>query len=541
MGVGELLAQATCAVRASKDGRTIGTAWLATDEGHLLTAGHVVAPLAEQGEVWVRFPDAETDERATFVIQPVHDKPAAQDFAVLRLDRPNDRRPLPFTLVTQADGRVRARGYGDNLRSAQSGGTGVLTPAGNYLRTSSSWAYYFQYETTTLAVTGFSGAAVYSDLAGAVIGIQVEAEGGRQAFAMPLARIVDYWEELVGAAVRPTRGRCVLLQPSTTTEAQRDIVRERILRPVLEQLNLALYVSEPSGMRGEDLKQLELADVVIADITDADPAVVYELTVAQGLGTPDVVIRDRSADSPAVRIFDVLDLDLDDVESSRRTVEQRLLSVRSIFEALGENPTTNPMTSFFKAPLTQISVANALAAGYARNFVLPVANALLEISTGRGPGSVTVDGVELSAERLRDVTVTVVVPKRLEWCSDDFIDLELAQTSLVVPATVTHPDFSRPRPLKCLPLVDGEPVRLLDVFPTTLSTVAESIDERFDVDPHRRTSDHWMALEQKEIDRFQSKLVKRIRSAGDRRVGPRFLRDVVRISTAAAVFPDLSG
>lgn len=152
----------------------------------------------------------------------------------------------------------------------------------------------------------------------------------------------------------------------------------------------------------------------------------------------------------------------------------------------------------------------------------------------------TVDGVELSAERLRDVTVTVVAPKRLEWCSDDFIDLELAQPGLVVDATVNHPDFSRPRPLKCLPLADGEPVRLLDVFPTTLSTVAESIDERFDVDPHRRTSDHWMALEQKEIDRFQSKLIKRIRSAGDRRVGPRFLRDVIRVSTAAAVFPDLT-
>jgi hypothetical protein len=165
----------------------------------------------------------------------------------------------------------------------------------------------------------------------------------------------------------------------------------------------------------------------------------------------------------------------------------------------------------------------------------------LEISAGRGPGSVTVDGVELSAERLRDATVTVVLPKRLEWCSDDFIDLALAQQGLVVPATVSHPDFSRPRPMKCLPLVEGEPVRLLDVFPTTLSTVAESIDERFDVDPDRRTSDHWVALEQKEIDRFQSQLVKRIRTAGNRRVGPRFLRDVVRVSAAAAVFPDLDG
>lgn len=539
MEVGELLAQATCAVLAGPGGRTIGTAWLGTDDGHLLTAGHVVAPLAEQDEVWVRFPDSGADERATFVVPPVHDKPAARDFAVLRLDRPAGRRPLPFTLVSQADGRVRARGYGDNLRSAQSGGTGYLTPAGNYLRTSSSAAYYFQYETTTLAVTGFSGAAVYSDLAGAVIGIQVEAEGGRQAFAMPLARIVDFWEELVGAAVRPARGRCVLLQPSTSTEAERDIVRERILRPVLEQLNLALYVSEPDGLRGEDLKQLELADVVIADVTHADPEVIYELTVAQGLGTPDVVIKDRAVDGPVGQLFEVLDLDLDDVEASRRVVEQRLLTVRSIFEALGENPSTNPMTSFFKAPLTQITVANALATGYARNFVLPVAEALLEISSGRGPGGVSVDGIELSSDRLRDATLTVVVPKRLAWCGDDFIDLEMVQSGRVVPATVTHPDFARPRSMTCLPLVEGEPVRLLDVFPTTLATVAESIDERLDVGPQGRSGAHWIALERKEIDRFQSQLVKRIRAGGDRRVGSRYLRDVVSVSSSEATFPGL--
>ena len=486
MEVGDLLTQATCAVLETAQGdhgSAIGTAWLAKDDGYLLTAGHVVKDLFDEGEVWLRFPDTDQDERATFAVNPVHDKQAALDFAVLKLDLPNGRTPLPFTLVSRADGPVRARGYGGNLPGAQSGGDGILAPAGNYMRGGQSWAYYFQYATTNLAAKGFSGAAIYSDVAGAVIGLQVTEEGGRQAFAMPLARIADYWQEMLPAAVKPTRGLCVLIQPAASSEQQRDIVRERIVRPVLEQLNLALYVSEAGGMSRDDMKQLELADVVVADITHAEPHVIYELTVAQGLGTPDVVVIDRSVGGARSNLFEVVELDLGDVESSRRTIEQRLLSVRSIFEALGEVSTSNPLTDYFKAPLTQVSAANALAIGYATNFVLPVARVLLDVSAGRGPGSVSVDGTTTDSDRLTDVTLTVVLPRSVSWANDDYIDVNVAQAGLVVPAAVSHPDWSRPRPMKCLPIVDGEPVRLLDVFPTTLSTISESIDERFGLDP----------------------------------------------------------
>jgi hypothetical protein len=51
------------------------------------------------------------------------------------------------------------------------------------------------------------------------------------------------------------------------------------------------------------------------------------------------------------------------------------VSVRAIFQALGEVETSNPLTKFYKAPLTQISAANALAFGYHINFVRPVGSA----------------------------------------------------------------------------------------------------------------------------------------------------------------------
>ena len=124
-GVGELLSQATCAV-LKHDGSIAGTAWLVSDQGHLLTAGHVVIPMfgASQADqqstgstgpvVEVRFPDADP-EPCRFVQPPVHDKQHALDFALLQLEASTGRKPLPLTLMADAEGGVRASGYGIDL------------------------------------------------------------------------------------------------------------------------------------------------------------------------------------------------------------------------------------------------------------------------------------------------------------------------------------------------------------------------------------------------------------------------------------------
>lgn len=60
LSVDELLGQATCAVL--REGEVVGTAWLASQEGHLLTAGHVLCKDDSSSdevsdEVQVRFSD----------------------------------------------------------------------------------------------------------------------------------------------------------------------------------------------------------------------------------------------------------------------------------------------------------------------------------------------------------------------------------------------------------------------------------------------------------------------------------------------------
>lgn len=537
MNVDSLLAQATCAVLAGGEtvDEVVGTAWLVTDSGHLLTAGHVVTKHEPVSQVWIRFPDTERPETATFVVPPVHDKARGLDFAILQLDAPTDRTPLPFTLVSSVEGDVRARGYGSNLPNAQSAGHGTLM--GNYLREGSSPLFLFHYLSETLSYGGFSGAAVYCEAASAVIGLQIEAQG-QSVFAMPLARIAEHWADLIGAATRPTQGLCVLLLPAADPNDSRRRVEEDIVKPVLDSLNLSLYSSVIGSTSREDLRQLERADVVIADVTHDDTNVTYELTVAQGLGTPDLALVQRGG-RPSTRSlpFDVQEIDVDDVEGARRLIAQRLVSVRSIFEAVGDSG-SNAVTDFFRAPLTQISTSNALALGYEVNFVRPVASSLLQMMAGSTLGQVLVDGVEVGTDALRDLTLSVVLPEHLDWADDGFIQRFLAVPGLVVEAQITHPSLSRTRHMKALPPVAGAPVRLLDPFPTTLSTMRESIDQRLGVTESQRHVPGWKELEAKEIDRFHSRLIQQIRR-DPTNIGGFGVRDVCNVVSASTLFPSL--
>jgi hypothetical protein len=90
--------------------------------------------------------------------------------------------------------------------------------------------------------------------------------------------------------------------------------------------------------------------------------------------------------------------------------------------------------------------------------------------------------------------------------------------------------------MKALPPVPGEPIRLVDPFPTTLSTMTESIDERLGGGAAVRGTPAWSALERKEIDRFKSKLVHRLRSS-EVAVRRRRLSGVVLVAGSRAALP----
>jgi hypothetical protein len=424
------------------------------------------------------------------------------------------------------------------VRISQSGAAASAGLA--YLRSESRESYYFTYRSRQLGVPGYSGAAVYSVPAGAVVALQTEvAHNGETVLAMPLVRITEYWQELVSLARPAPRGRCVVLVPASRGPEELRALPDDIIRPVVEgALNLEIYVSTVGRTTSADLAELENADVVIADATDDDTNVTYELTVAQGIGTPDVVFVEPGHRRPNMP-FTVVELDLRDPTHARETLAALLLAVRAVFEALGEASTSNPITDFFRAPLTQVSAANALSLGYYLNFVRPVGHELLAAATGI-PTRITVEGRDLDAERAARVNLTVVIPDRLRQAGDGYIDRHVRASGLAVPAQIHGRGWSRPRTMMALPQPDDNGVtHLLDVFPTTTATLIEAIDQRLGItDPAQRIVAAWEAIERKEIDRFASGLVRRIRLDGIEVAG-RALRDVCTVAGATATFAGL--
>ena len=192
----ELLAQATCAVLV--DGKIKGTAWLVSDEGHLLTAGHVLGKVTPLDEVEVRF--SEDVPRRAHKIQWGFQQEMGVDFAVLKIaDWPANRCPLPISLPPEVRGGFKLRGYGKTLQDQSTGAGKFLGP---FDPQNSPNNRLFQLRSPELGEGGYSGGAVFSETLQTVIAVQIEATqatagAGRDTLlAMPLYRIAPHWEQL---------------------------------------------------------------------------------------------------------------------------------------------------------------------------------------------------------------------------------------------------------------------------------------------------------------------------------------------------------
>lgn len=528
----DLLAQGTCAIvrpaTKSSPQETIGTAWLVMAPRYLLTAGHVVEG---QTVVTVQFSDEES-RVASVLFEPTVIDDLGVDVAVLQLHDDSDRQPLPIVLIDRPQGDVLVTGYG--LANAQSTGFGsYLRP---YIRGHHSENFLLQFTSRNLAIQGFSGAPVYSLTSNAVIGLQIEASPKTdQVLAMPLSRIPRYWQDIQSVAAPLNRGLCVFLrQPDTSRE-----LIESVVAPALDGIGLELYVSSIGRTTMQDLAKIDRADVVVAEADAGDPSVTRELTIAQGLGTPDLLVRVRSGAMPDATDADhPLEVDPADPGAGRTALVQRLISTLAVFNAVGDLVSANPITTFFGVPLTRVSAANALALGYFANFVYPVGQLLLDANTGRDV-AISVDGVPLDPGNYRHIRLHVVIPERLSWATDRGIRRRLDHLGVLADATIAAPQMlSRPRALKALRAsVETPELVLVDAFPTTMSTMITSIDERFaaldaaDRDPHL-----WEAIERKEIDRFDRVLSRRIRDVApglrDITIG-----DIVHVTTVRLTFP----
>ena len=190
----DLLFQATCAVLI--DGQAVGTAWLVSDEGHLLTAGHLLGTDQPTTQVEVQFVGDAPRKAAR--LKWMYDEKKRINFAALKLTSPiGERRPLPVSLAKSIQGSFRLCGDGTTIKSLSQLGDQFL--GSMYLRHSPSNAL-FRLRSSDFGQQDNSGGAIFSNDQEAAIGILTEVvrhpfdPESDMVLAIPLYRVAQLWE-----------------------------------------------------------------------------------------------------------------------------------------------------------------------------------------------------------------------------------------------------------------------------------------------------------------------------------------------------------
>ena len=202
----DLLARAVCQVTIGARA-AMGTGWLLSDDGTILTAGHLLADDKIQS-ISVSFPDITTAVPAR-VVHSAHEPDLGVDFAVLAADVPDGVPALPISLERAPRGSLISMGYGLTLRNISAAAGEFVGP---YDPQNSSANRLFRCRSIELAEEGYSGCPIVSIRSSAVVALQIEAvTGGRGArdtvLAMPLYRVAEAWGRLAEIEARQAENR----------------------------------------------------------------------------------------------------------------------------------------------------------------------------------------------------------------------------------------------------------------------------------------------------------------------------------------------
>lgn len=321
----------------------------------------------------------------------------------------------------------------------------------------------------------------------------------------------------------PKRERsCFIIGPMRDSnlgeEARLKRLAREVIRPLLDEIGqrdgVRYRVRSPYDLAGDKIMHdviyaIDRADIVVADLTDSNANVFYELGITHSLGRPCISVMEADRhkiefDIAAYRHYK-LDLDNQKYLEARQTLREPLERAHreadwSSFE--------NPVIDFFRAPITYISPAYSLAQGYYYNFVRPVVEAMIALKgsnylydIGIGTSATPTpsqmdDAMLLEPDVRRRLKLQIVVPDRIALAKRNFADRfrgNLPQ-ALVEGNGRTYTCFSR---------VDEDKNRryLIDV-PTTLRTLEDAVGRRMRLPNTSQDAPEWREVEAQEIERF---------------------------------------
>jgi hypothetical protein len=300
------------------------------------------------------------------------------------------------------------------------------------------------------------------------------------------------------------RKTCFVIGPmSNATAMARQTRLAEITRQALESLGQAFDVITPVIPNAGDIvqqviRELDRADIVVADLTGNNPSVLYEVAVRHCTGLPCIHVRDKDAAEGEPLAFDVRQYRYADVDFGLQAKDHKDL-VKMLGSAIGEvdGPATgggDPVTTFFKVPLTDVYPASGLAIGYLQNFVVRVAETVANARAATVPPTIAVPGEEplkLTKEDWAKVALAIWIPDRNEFVLPKYIDV-LKMSGEICDATLPGPGNSRGMTV----LFRRDTLQIVDI-PTTLRAVATNVSGHLGLD----TADGQKMLA-REFDRF---------------------------------------
>ncbi len=285
-------------------------------------------------------------------------------------------------------------------------------------------------------------------------------------------------------------------------------IKNELLAPILGPLGYLITLPhEPRGSAQifkSIMANLDTADLLVADLSEDNPNVYYELAIRHSLGLPYVLISTEQKPR-----FDIQDLRFFRYNPNDLTGEGLQSPLAEFLaerhgDVLRGTDVTNPITDFYGAPLAEVSPAAGLALGYFKNFV--------EFAVPNMLRNDVVIGDQSLPKKLRlKLRLQIWIPDEVRSADQHYINDRLVDSGRLAKARIVR--SPRDTSLYALP-GPTESSALVDV-PTTMSVISTAITSRYPDRQLDKESHQWKVLQAQEIERFTDHLRRQIRNASD--------------------------
>jgi len=156
--------------------------------------------------------------------------------------------------------------------------------------------------------------------------------------------------------------KCFVVSPigevKSDTRDRSDKILRHVIKPVCEELGITPYradeMNEPVLITRKIIKELLSADLVIADLTEHNPNVFYELAIRHFTGKPVIHIIENSERIPFdVFNFNTIRIDYKDMDSVERT---KVILKEHILHAFQQDICENPVSCILLSLSIQLPI-----------------------------------------------------------------------------------------------------------------------------------------------------------------------------------------